>query len=58
MPGAPWEVSDELWAALAERFAEEQLLELLIVAGQYRLIAYVINGSQVQLEPWAERFPQ
>jgi 4-carboxymuconolactone decarboxylase len=51
-------VSDELWAALAERFAEEQLLELLIVAGQYRLIAYVINGSQVQLEPWAERFPQ
>jgi 4-carboxymuconolactone decarboxylase len=50
-------VSDELWAALAERFAEDQLLELLVIAGQYRLISYVLNGARVQREPWAERFP-
>lgn len=50
-------VSDELWAELARRFAEDQLLELLVIAGQYRLISYVLNGARVQREPWAERFP-
>ena len=51
-------VSDELWTALAERYSQDQLLELLIVAGQYRLISYVINGARVESEPWAERFPE
>jgi 4-carboxymuconolactone decarboxylase len=50
-------VSDELWAALAERFRDEQLLELLIIAGQYRLISYVVNAVRVDPEPWAARFP-
>jgi alkylhydroperoxidase family enzyme len=50
-------VSDALWEALEARFNAEQLLELLIVAGQYRLISYLINGAQVQREPWADRFP-
>lgn len=50
-------VSDELWAGLGARFTDDQLLELLIIAGQYRLISYVVNGARVQLEPWAERFP-
>lgn len=50
-------VSDELWAKLAASFAEDQLLELLVTAGWYRLISYVINAAGVQCEPWAERFP-
>jgi 4-carboxymuconolactone decarboxylase len=50
-------VSDGLWAALAERFSEVQLLELLVIAGQYRVISYVVNGVGVELEPWAARFP-
>jgi len=50
-------VSDALWDKLAARYAEDQLLELLVIAGWYRLIAYVINGARVQREPWAERFP-
>jgi 4-carboxymuconolactone decarboxylase len=50
-------VSEELWTALAERFSEDQLLELLIIAGQYRLISYLVNGARVELEPWAARFP-
>ncbi len=50
-------VSDELWRKLAARYAEDQLLELLAIAGWYRLIAYVINGARVQREPWAARFP-
>jgi alkylhydroperoxidase family enzyme len=51
------EVSDALWSALSEHFSDEQLLELLVLAGWYRLIAYVINGARVQREPWAQRFP-
>ncbi len=50
-------VSDELWAKLAASFAEDQLLELLVTAGWYRLISYVINAAGVQCEPWAAHFP-
>ena len=50
-------VSDELWAELAARWSPPQLLELLVLAGWYRLIAHVINGARVPLEPWAARFP-
>lgn len=50
-------VSDALWAALAARFTTDQLLELVITAGWYKLIAYVINAAGVVCEPWAARFP-
>ena len=50
------DVSDELWAKLAERFEPDQLLELVITAGWYRLLSYVINAARVPLEPWAPRF--
>jgi 4-carboxymuconolactone decarboxylase len=50
-------VSDALWEELAERFAEDQLLELLVTAGWYRLLSYVINAAGVEHEPWAARFP-
>jgi 4-carboxymuconolactone decarboxylase len=47
-------VSDALWAKLARRFSDEQLL---VIAGWYRLMSYVINAAGVQREPWAARFP-
>jgi 4-carboxymuconolactone decarboxylase len=50
-------VSDPLWAELAERFSEDQLLELVITAGWYRLLSYVINAAGIEHEPWAARFP-
>jgi alkylhydroperoxidase family enzyme len=49
-------VSEALWARLAARFSDEQLLELLITAGWYRLLSYVINAVGVEMEPWAARF--
>jgi alkylhydroperoxidase family enzyme len=51
-------VSDALWTALAAHWDPPQLIELLIIAGAYRIVAYVANGAQVALEPWAARFPQ
>ena len=50
-------VSDALWAQLAKRYTEVQLLELLIIAGQYRIISYLVNAVAIEPEPWAERFP-
>jgi alkylhydroperoxidase family enzyme len=50
-------VSDELWAELAGHWTPAQLLELLILAGWYRTISYVINALQIEPESWAPRLP-
>jgi len=48
------EVPGALWARLAERYAPEALLELLVLAGWYHVIAFVAKGARVSPEPWAE----
>jgi 4-carboxymuconolactone decarboxylase len=50
-------VSDKLWARLAGKWPPDQLRELIVTAGWYRLISYVINTCGVQRESWAARFP-
>jgi alkylhydroperoxidase family enzyme len=50
-------IGDELWRELGTRFTEEQIIELIVTAGWYHVIAYVCNGLRVPLEPWAMRFP-
>ena len=50
-------ISDQLFAALAAQFTPDQILELVITAGWYRTISYVINVAGVELEQWAARFP-
>jgi 4-carboxymuconolactone decarboxylase len=50
-------ISDELWAKLADGWRNDQILELIVTAGWYRLLSYVINACGVQLEPWSARFP-
>ena len=51
-------VPDALWQQLAQEWDNRQLLELLIVAGWYHLIAFVANGAGVEPEPWAARVPR
>jgi 4-carboxymuconolactone decarboxylase len=50
-------LADELAAALAARYGDEQRLELLVLAGFYHLISFVANGARVEPEPWARRWP-
>ncbi len=50
-------VSDALWKQLAACFAEEQILELLVLAGFYHTISFVVNALHVEPEAAAERFP-
>jgi 4-carboxymuconolactone decarboxylase len=50
-------ISDELWHELAAAFSAEQIIELIVTAGWYHVIAYVCNGIRVEHEPWARSFP-
>src|SRR4051794_24278432 len=50
-------VSDALWAQLSAHFGPEQLLELLMLAGLYHGVSYLINGAGVQQEEFAPQFP-
>ena len=50
-------IPDAIFAELRARFADDQILELLVLAGFYRTIAYVVNGAGIALEPGAPRFP-
>jgi 4-carboxymuconolactone decarboxylase len=50
-------LGDHLWEALAARLRDDQLIELVVVVGWYRLLSCVINAARIELEPWAARFP-
>ncbi len=48
-------IGDTTWAALAERWDEQQLIELCMVVGQYHLVAFTLNSLGV--EPESADFP-
>jgi len=48
-------VSDELWAELRAGWPEDQLVELVCLAGFYHLVSYACNAFAVEHEPWAAR---
>ncbi len=47
-------ISDETWAALAETYDERQLMEVPILAGQYKTIAYLQNSLRLPLPEGTE----
>lgn len=49
-------VDDDLWDRLADRFCDEAILELLMLAGTYRTVSYLVNGLALPLEAGARRF--
>jgi alkylhydroperoxidase family enzyme len=50
-------VDDALWAELTRRHSDEALLELLMLAGTYRTVSYLVNALRLPPEPGAGRFP-
>lgn len=50
-------IADDLWAALAGGWSAEQLVELIVLAGFYHTVSFVVNALQVEAEPFAARFP-
>jgi 4-carboxymuconolactone decarboxylase len=50
-------IADELWQELAAVWPEPALLELIVIAGWYRTLAYVINAVHIRHEPWSAHYP-
>ncbi|MCQ4045628.1 carboxymuconolactone decarboxylase family protein [Streptantibioticus rubrisoli] len=48
-------ISDSTWKRLAERYTEEQFLELLALTGTYKTLAFILNSSVTPIDPWLER---
>ena len=50
-------VTDATWTELARRWDDAQLVELLIVAGFYRLVSGFLNSTGVRLDEGVPGFP-
>ncbi|MEL6890101.1 MAG: carboxymuconolactone decarboxylase family protein [Actinomycetota bacterium] len=50
-------VSDATWSALVARWNDAELVELLIVAGFYRLVSGFLNSAGVQLDDGVPGWP-
>ena len=50
-------VDDALWQALSTQFAADQLVELVMLAGLYHAVSYMVNVTGVQREAFAPQFP-
>jgi 4-carboxymuconolactone decarboxylase len=50
-------VGDQLWSRLAARYSEPQLVELVMLVGQYHAVSFVANALGIELEEAAARFP-
>ena len=50
-------VRDETWSSLAARWTDAELVELLIVAGFYRLVSGFLNSAGVQLDDGIPGWP-
>ena len=49
-------VDDLLWTDLKAEFADEQLIELIMLTGFYHTISFLSNALQLPPESFAERF--
>jgi len=50
-------VSEAVWRQAAEHFAAEALVELIMLAGLYHAVSYMVNACGVEHEAFAPRFP-
>ncbi len=51
-------VGSDLWEDLAAEWSEQQLLEMLVIAGFYHAVSYTVNALELPPEEWAARFPE
>jgi hypothetical protein len=46
-------IDDDVWTQLTAHHSDEAILELLMLAGTYRTVSYLVNGLRLPLEPGA-----
>jgi alkylhydroperoxidase family enzyme len=50
-------VDGTLWEEMSAHFEPDQLVELIMLAGLYHAVSYMVNATGVQHEAFAPRFP-
>ncbi len=51
-------LSSAEFQALRAHYDDQQILEILLLCGFYRMVSYLANGLDLPLEPFAARFPE
>lgn len=54
---AGWQVTDETWAALSETYTPEQLVDLMMLIGEFLLVALTLNALRITPEPGLDGLP-
>jgi alkylhydroperoxidase family enzyme len=52
------DIDDAGWAALRAHFSEEAILEILMLAGSYRMVSYLAKALRLPPESFAARWPK
>jgi len=52
------QVDDGLWALLSAVYQHEQLIELIMLAGLYHAVSFMVNACRIEREPFAPVFPE
>ncbi|WP_317930104.1 carboxymuconolactone decarboxylase family protein [Halioxenophilus sp. WMMB6] len=47
-------ISDETWAELAKVYNDKQLIEIIVLAGQYKTVAYLQNSLRLRVPPYKQ----
>jgi alkylhydroperoxidase family enzyme len=50
-------IDETLWRQLSAHFSDTECLEVLMLAGFYRMVSYITNATALPLESYAARFP-
>jgi alkylhydroperoxidase family enzyme len=50
-------IDDALWTEVRAELSDEQILELIMLAGFYRTVSYLTNALRLAPESFAARFP-
>jgi alkylhydroperoxidase family enzyme len=50
-------ISDATWAKLAAKYTKAQLIELVMLVGQYHLVSMALNSLEVQRDAGIDGFP-
>lgn len=51
-------IDDRTWAALAQTWNRQQLMDIVFTVGQYTLVSMALNTFGVQIEDDTEKFPE
>ena len=50
-------LADATWSELSKFFSDEQLIELVMLAGLYHAVSFIVNGLKIENESFAATFP-